>query len=178
MTSAGDELILIGVIARPHGLRGEVAVNSETDFADRRFAAGSVVLAGPSGARPLRIERLRFHQRRPLVLFEGVHTVEQARQLAGERLWVRASEREVLPAGQYYQSDLVGCQVEDADGRAIGTVVRVEESGTPVLVVSGTGAMAGSEVLVPLADEICREIDIAAKRIVIVPPEGLLDLNA
>lgn len=76
-----------------------------------------------------------------------------------------------------YDLDLVGCEVETCDGRPVGRVVGVQETGGPALLVIA-GAAGGGEVLVPLSAAICRLIDIAGKRIVIDPPDGLLDLNA
>jgi 16S rRNA processing protein RimM len=76
-----------------------------------------------------------------------------------------------------YDLDLVGCEVETGDGRPVGRVVGVlETGGTPLLVIAGHAG--GGEVLVPLSESICRRIDTAGKRIVIDPPDGLLDLNA
>jgi 16S rRNA processing protein RimM len=80
-----------------------------------------------------------------------------------------------LPAGTYYHHDLTGCRVETADGRTIGVVKEVDSAnGGSRLVVDGG---AGGEILVPLVGEICRDVDVGGKRIVIDPPEGLLDLN-
>jgi len=80
-------------------------------------------------------------------------------------------------AGTLYDLDLVGCEVETGDGRPVGRVVGVQETGgTPLLVIAGSSG--GEEVLIPLSASICRLIDTAGKRVVIDPPDGLLDLNA
>jgi len=79
-----------------------------------------------------------------------------------------------LAADSHYVHDLIGCQVELADGRAVGAVRDVQlDAGVPLLVVDAPRG----EVLVPFTDAICREVDVAAKRIVIAPPEGLVELN-
>jgi 16S rRNA processing protein RimM len=89
-------------------------------------------------------------------------------------LRVPVGELEPLPDGMFYRHDLVGCRVETAGGQAVGDVVKVEgDLGASRLVVDGPGG----EVLVPLAQAICVVIDIAARRIVVDPPEGLLELN-
>jgi 16S rRNA processing protein RimM len=171
-----EGLVLVGIVARPHGLRGQVIVNPETDFADERFAPGATVLALVEGRlAPLTVTSLRFHQGRPIVAFEGRTTIEAVERLAGEALWIREGERSPLEPGRFYHSDLVGCRVETRDGRIVGTVARVsDEGGGPLLAV---GAPDGEEVLVPLSEAICPVIDIAARRIVVEPPEGLLELN-
>ena len=171
-----EGLVLVGIVARPHGLRGQVVVNPETDFADERFASGAVVLAVVDGRlTPLTVSSLRFHQHRPIVAFEGRATIEAVEGLAGTRLWIREAARPALEPGRFYHSDLVGCRVETRDGGEVGVVERVlDEGGGPLLAVN---AGDGEEVLVPLSEAICPVIDIAAGRIVIAPPEGLLELN-
>jgi 16S rRNA processing protein RimM len=178
-TPAAD-LVLVGTIERPHGLRGEVAVRSLTDFPAERFVAGAALVTAPAGGQPdgsatLRLAAVRWHRGRPLVVFDGVDDVEAAEALRGQGLWIAAADRPPLEAGVFYETDLVGCRVETAAGETVGTVRRLEGGrGASVLVVDG---VAG-EVLVPLAEEICRVIDPASGRIVIDPPEGLLELNA
>jgi 16S rRNA processing protein RimM len=182
---APDDLVLVGTIERPHGLRGEVVVNPLTDFGDERFVPGAALITARAGRTPdrstvLRIDDVRWHKDRPLVLFDGVETVDDAEALRGQGLWIAASDRPALEPGLFYETDLVGCQVETVAGPAgpgtlVGTVRRVEGApGASVLVIE----TPQGEVLVPLADEICRVIDPAARRIAIDPPAGLLELNA
>jgi 16S rRNA processing protein RimM len=109
------------------------------------------------------------------VLFDGVDRVEAAEGLRGVGLWIAAADRPPLEPGRFYETDLIGCRVETVAGEAVGTVRRVDGApGASVLVVDG----AGGEVLVPLAEDICRVIDPGARRIAIDPPAGLLELNA
>ena len=98
-----------------------------------------------------------------------------AEALAGVELRVPVEELAPLPAGTFYHHDLVGCFVVTGQGKEVGIVEGVEGTvGRSRLVVAG----ARGEILIPLVTEICRTIDVAGKRIVIEPPEGLLDLNA
>lgn len=177
MTTPGwDAMVVVGRIARTHGLRGEVAVEPETDFPEERFAPGNVVFVADGGAgRPLRIEHVRTHKGRPLVVFEGIDAIEAAEALGRAELRVPLEVLDALPPGVYRHHELVGCTVETREGAVLGRVIRVDgASASSLLVVHG----ARGEVLVPLAAEICVSIDPAAGRIVIAPPEGLLDLNA
>jgi 16S rRNA processing protein RimM len=167
------DFVLVGRVARAHGNKGQVIVNLDTDFAEERFSVGQVLLVGDA-ARPLAIRDVRFHQGRPVVTFEGVETMNDAEALAGAELKVPASDAKALPEGTFYHYDLVGCEVRDTAGRLVGSVVKVE--GTMErsrLVVDG----AGEQVLIPLVAPICVRIDVAARQIVIDPPEGLIDLN-
>jgi 16S rRNA processing protein RimM len=176
MAVAWDAMVVVGTIARPHGLRGEVVVNPETDFPDERFGIGSLLHARPHGEPvTLRVRSVRFHRGRPIIGFEGVGSIEEAEALGRGELRVEAGVPGTLPEGVFFHHELVDCRVETADGRDLGLVVRIAGGGgASLLVVNG----AGREYLIPLAADICVEIDPAAKRIVVEPPEGLLDLNA
>jgi 16S rRNA processing protein RimM len=111
--------------------------------------------------------------------FASSESVEDARKLVGLEVQVPFSERVKLPAGSYYISDLVGCAVREKDGSSdLGLARDVEIhgdeiSGTPNLVVD----TARGELLIPLAQEICVDVDLAARRILVVLPEGLRELN-
>src|SRR5436190_10515786 len=86
-----DDLLLVGRIARAHGNRGQVIVNLDTDFPEKRFVVGRVLRIGSEGTSR-RIESVRFHQGRPVVGFEGIHTMDAAEALAGAELKMPASE--------------------------------------------------------------------------------------
>jgi 16S rRNA processing protein RimM len=175
MVPAWDEMAVVGRIARAHGNRGQVIVDPETDFPEERFQAGSVVYTKRGEAvEPLTIETVRFHRGRPIVALAGVNTMNDAEALAGAELRVSSDALHELPAGSYYHHDLVGCTVVATDDRRLGTVTGVEGTGAGSrLVVQGMGG----EMLIPLAADICRTVDVAGRKIVIQPLEGLLDLN-
>src|ERR671913_2549851 len=115
------DLVLVGRVARAHGNKGQVIVNLDTDFPEERFRVGEVVLVG-SEARPRRIQQVRFHQGRPVVALEGIETMNDAEALSGAELKVPAAEAGALPEGTFYHYDLIGCQVVDSKGEAVGTV--------------------------------------------------------
>lgn len=172
-----DDLLLVGVVARAHGNRGAVIVNPETDFPAERYGAGEVLLVGPlddpSAAVPRRILETRMHQGRPVIRLEGVESMDDAERLAGVALRISTNAAGPLPANTYYRHDLVGCEVIDRAGASVGKVTRVEGTlDRSYLVV----ARKGGEAMVPVVDGICVSVDIEARRIVIDPPEGLLDL--
>lgn len=169
-------MVLVGRIARPHGHRGQVIVNPTTDFPDERFAAGSVLHTWRDGRlATLIVAAMRMHQGRPVLTLDGVETMDEAETLAGIELRVPASALTPLPEGTYYEHDLIGCVLVTADGREVGSVRAIEGGGGVRRLVAGSGR---GEVQVPLVHEICLAIDLARKRIVIDPPEGLLDVNA
>jgi 16S rRNA processing protein RimM len=170
-----DAMVLVGRIARPHGLRGQVIVNPETDFVENRFVTGATLWARLDKAdEALTITSARVQGGRPVIGFAGFSTIEDAERLAGLELRVPEETLQTLAEGVYYQHELVGCEVKTVAGATVGEVSRVDGgAGGSLLAVRG----ARGEVLIPLAQHICVEIDVTAKRILIDPPEGLLELN-
>jgi 16S rRNA processing protein RimM len=169
-----DDLILVGRVARAHGNKGQVIVNPDTDFPDDRFVVGAKLLVGPSET-PRRITTVRFHQGRPVIGLEGIETMDDADRLAEAELKVPAATLGPLPDKTYYRHQLIGCEVQDTEGRLIGEVAAVEGSiEMSRLVVNAPHG----EVLIPLVDEICVEVAPADRRIRIRAPEGLIELNA
>ena len=169
-----DDLILVGRVARAHGIKGQVIVNPDTDFAEQRFRKGQSLFVGTEDAPTARkIRDVRFHQGRPVIGFEGVETMNDAEALAGAELWVEAGERDPLPDHTFYRHDLVGCDVVDREGRPVGRVTAVEGAiERSYLIVQGSRG----EVMIPLRVELVT-IDLPAKRITVDPPEGLLEVN-
>lgn len=171
-------MAVVGRVARTHGIKGHVYVNPDTDFLEERFAVGAVLNVGRSGDdwRPMSVTAVRFHQGRPVIALSGIADMNAAVALNGAELRVPLTELAELPDGTFYRHDLVGCQVETVDGTVVGTVTHVDgDAGEHRLVVTGTD---GTEILVPLVEAICPSIDPLHRRIVIAPPEGLLELNA
>ena len=172
-----DDAILIGVVARTHGNRGEVIVNAETDFPEERFREGAQLMTRRKDGNPatLEVATMRMHQGRPVILFKGVASMNDAELLAGQELRIGEDESaaDLLRDGEYYHRDLIGCAVVTESGEPIGEVTAVEgdRSATRLVVRSRR-----NEVLIPLADEICT-VDLKGKRITVRPPEGLLELN-
>jgi 16S rRNA processing protein RimM len=168
-------MALVGRIARPHGLRGQVVINPETDFIEERFAEGATIWTrSAAGDEQLTVAALRVQNGRPVVGFEGFTRIEDVERLAGLELRVPEETLQPLQPGSYYEHQLVGCVVETVAGTIVGTVSSVEGgAGATRLVMNGSLG----EILIPLAVDICVEIDVANKRIRIDPPEGLLELN-
>jgi 16S rRNA processing protein RimM len=170
-----DEMILVGFIARTHGNKGQVILNSESDFAEQRFREGATLFAriGDGPIEQLEITSARFQQGRPILALAGFASISEAERLAGAELRVPESQQEPLPPNTYYHHQLIGCEVVTAAGEPLGKVTEVQGTGAATrLVVRGRRA----EVLIPLAQDICA-IDVAAKRIIVTPPEGLLEVN-
>jgi len=170
-----EDMVLVGRIARAHGNRGQVIVDPATDFPEERFKAGSVLhIRRGEATQPVRVENVRFHRGRPILGLAGIDTMNAAEALTGVELRISADALQPLPLGSYYHHDLIGCSVETPRGEPIGRVRAVEgdAAGSRLVVESTQG-----DVLIPIVEGICAEIDVAARRIVVAAPEGLLDLN-
>ena len=169
-----NDLLLVGWITRAHGNRGQVIVKSESDFADDRFKVGATLLVGTE-ARPMKVVSVRFQQGRPIIGLEGVESIDDAESLAGAELKMPADALGALPAGTFYRHDLVGCVVQDTEGRIIGNVAAVEgPMDASRLVINAPHG----EVLIPLVAAICVDVDPVTRRIRVAAPEGLIQLNA
>ena len=175
MADAWDDLVLVGRVTRTHGHRGAVVVHPDTDFPEVRFAAGARVWMARAGTpAEVTIVDAWMHNGRPIVTFEGVTSMNDAELLRGAELRVPEGALQPLPEGAFYHFQFVGCDVVTVAGEAVGVVRAVEgEPGHFRLSI----ASERGEVLVPLVTSMCVSIDVAARRIVIDPPDGLLDVN-
>lgn len=125
--------------------------------------------------QPYQIERIWRHEDRLIFKFAGVDSISDAEKLAGCDVTIPGEERPPAPEDEYYHSDLIGCRVvELGSGRVLGEVEDWQEYGGPPLLQVKT--QGGREILIPFAKAICREIDVAGRRIGVELPEGLDDL--
>ncbi len=171
--------LVVGRVGRPHGLRGEVTVEVRTDDPDQRFAAGESLETVPAGRGPLTVAGSRWHSGRLLVRFAGHEDREAAEALRDTVLAIDSSQLEPLTdPEEFYDHDLIGLRVVTSGGEDVGTISDVLHHGQDLLVVQGAGARAGAEILVPFVAAIVPEVDVAAGRLVIDPPAGLLDPDA
>ncbi len=175
--------VTIARILRPHGRRGEVAAEILTDFPERLKTLKSAALwDGRAAPRRFAIRSCWLSQSRggqAIIHFEGSNSISDAEKLAGLQVQIPLAQRVKLPAGSYYVTDLIGCEIRQRGGARIGEVRDVQftgenVAGTPILEIDSPQG----ELLIPLAEQICVRVDIDARRIEVVLPEGLRDLNA
>jgi 16S rRNA processing protein RimM len=172
--------VTLARILRSRGRIGEVAALILTDFPHRLTALREVYLSdGKTRPRRVAVRRCWLHKGQAIFHFEGVDSITAAETLVGLEIQVPLSERVTLPAGMFFVSDLVGCEVWEAGAAAaLGTVRDLqttgkETAGTPLLVVE----TPRGELLIPFAVEFCTRVDLVANRIDVVLPEGLRELN-
>lgn len=167
------DLVAIAIIVRTRGLKGEVVADLLTDFPERFDGLTTVTAVMPdSGRRELTIEDHWFQSGRIVLKFSGIDTIEQGETLRGVEICVDEADAVELDESEYFDWQLAECTVETIDGTPLGQVIEVMRTGgTELLVVRGET----KEYLIPFAEAICVEVDIDSKKIVVDPPEGLLD---
>ncbi len=167
--------IVIARIARPRGNRGEVVADLYTDFPARFSSLRAVWLEFADRRRERNtLEHAWVHNGRQVLKFAGIDTISAAEQLSGAWVEIEGDQAVALPAGTYFDHDLIGCTAHDAAGRNLGTVKNILHiAGNDQLIVEGEKG----EYLVPANETICKEVCIAEKRILLDLPPGLIDLN-
>lgn len=203
MTSSSDssqqKFVTIARILRARGNKGEVAAELLTDFPDRLKALPEIFLTVGSSA-PRKVELRSFwvdrnHPGQCVFHFDGSNSIDDAEKFRGLDVSIPWEQRAVLPSGTYFVTDLIGCSVfELPPGSSavasspcsapqvpawLGQVRDVyfpgeSRPGTPLLALD----TPHGELLVPLAEDICKNIAVSARRIEVLLPEGLRDLNA
>jgi 16S rRNA processing protein RimM len=167
--------LVVGRVARAHGVAGEVAVDVRTDSPQARFAVGAVVETDPAEHGPLTVRRCRWHAGRLLVCFDEVADRTAAEALRGTLLVADSATSEpATDPDEFWDHDLVGLAAMTLDGSRLGAVAEVlHPPGADLLVIDGPD---GREILVPFVRAIVPEVDVARGHVVIDPPDGLLDL--
>ena len=151
--------ITIGIVLRPHGIRGEVVVEPLSDNETRFSTLEDVRVVLPSGkARVLKVSSMFPHKSRLVIQFEGVESIEDADPLRGAELRIPMTALPELPAGSYYHHELRGLDVRVESGASIGKVTNLWETGaTPVLVIHDAN---NRETMLPLVDAFIVEVNV------------------
>jgi 16S rRNA processing protein RimM len=169
--------LVVGRVGRPHGIRGELTVEVRTDDPDTRFAAGSVLATEPAARGPLTVSSSRWHSGRLLISFTGYHDRTAAEELRGTLLVMDSAELAAPDdPDEFHDYQLIGLGAWTVGGEQVGVVADVLHHGQDLLVIRPAGRRADTgEILVPFVAAIVPEVDVAAGRLVIDPPGGLLD---
>jgi 16S rRNA processing protein RimM len=170
-----DELVAVARAIKTRGIRGELVAESLTDFPERFDGLENLIAIAPDGKLSvIALEEHWFHGNRVILKFAGYDSIETASALVGYEFAVHESERVRLPEDQFYDWELAGCLVQSVAGEELGRVREVMRTGGVELLVVDNAAR-GREHLIPLAEEICVEIDVERKLIKVDAPEGLLE---
>jgi 16S rRNA processing protein RimM len=175
MSDDGGELVAVARAVKTRGLRGEVVAELLTDFPERFEGLENLIAVGADGSRTtLSLEEHWFHGDRIVLKFSGYDSIEESSKLVGFEFAVPEAERVELEEDEFYDWELAGCRVETVEGDSLGAVREVMRTGgVEMLVVERED---GGEYLIPMAEDICVEIDIEDKLVRVDPPEGLLEM--
>jgi 16S rRNA processing protein RimM len=162
---------VIGKVVAAFGTKGDVRVMPQTDFPETRFAAGARVFAErmPDG---FEIEQVRWMKGQPVLKLAGVDDRDQAEELRGRYLRVPGEDLAPLEDGEYYLFQIVGLMVETEEGRRLGTVSEVLQTGANDVYL--VPMPSGGELLVPAIPDVVQEVDLAAGRLRIRLMPGML----
>lgn len=171
-----DEMFIVGEIVNTHGVKGEVRVKQITDFVER-FDEGNTIYLQTAEDQylPLTIESSRFHKHLLLIRFKEYRTLDEAEELKGLTLHITKEQQMelALAPNQYYYHEIIECKVYTTEGEEIGVVDHILAPGANDVWVVKTEE--GKEHLIPYIPLVVKEVDIAAKKIIIEVMEGLLD---
>jgi 16S rRNA processing protein RimM len=170
-----EELVVVARAVRTRGLKGELVADLLTDFPERFAATASLFGVAPGGEiKQLELENHWFQNDRIVLKFAGYDSVESAQTLVGYDFGVPEAERVKLTENEFYDWELEGCSVENQAGATIGKVGEiVRTGGVEILAVKVEGR---DDILIPMASGIVVKVDVPGKKIVVDPPDGLLDL--
>jgi 16S rRNA processing protein RimM len=173
--------LVVGRVAKAHGVTGEVVVEVRTDDPEQRFPAGATLRgrkARGGDPREYTIESVREHGGRLLVRLAGVTDRDAADSLRGVLFVVDSADLPPIEEpDEFYDHQLEGLQVRTVGGRDVGIVAEVLHTGAGELLAVRTGDGTEREVLVPFVSAIVPSVSLADNVIEIDPPEGLLELD-
>lgn len=164
------EYLVVGILRRPHGVKGEMLMDVHTDFPER-LKTGITVYLGDQ-YQPMVIASRRGHARGLLVRFRGMKTPEDAGLYRNTWVYVPTADRPELPEGEYYHHQLVGLKVITDEGRELGTLVNILETGAnDVYVIRDAG---GKEILLPAIPPVILGVDLADRQMRVHLLDGLI----
>jgi 16S rRNA processing protein RimM len=169
-----DGLIVIGKITGTHGVRGQVLIIPYSGDADSIIALHSFFLRSKQGEyASYEIQRAVAHKKRVLVSLKNFDSINQVLPLVGNELYIHRDQLPHLPDDEYYWCDLIGLTVTTVDGTELGELVDIIETGSNDVYVVRSDVQ---EVLVPALEDVVKDVDLEAGRMVVSLPDGLLDL--
>jgi 16S rRNA processing protein RimM len=170
------EWFQVGKIVNTHGIRGEVRIISQTDFADERYQVGNELVIGDSPNGPMThviIESHRRHKNFDLLTFEGYPNINDVQGFKGQNLYVSEDQMGELGENEFYYHEIIGCEVVTDEGVELGKIKEILSTGAnDVWVIQRKGKR---DLLIPYIEEVVKDINPTEKKVVIHVIEGLID---
>lgn len=162
----------IGLVLKPHGLKGEVTISIDEDAPDVSELE-SVFLEKDNRLVPYFIESISVRDAKAFVKFEDVNTPEEAKAISKRALYLPKSSRPKSGRGEFYDDEIVGFEVQDETAGELGKVTSVVDAGANKLLVVHQG---DKEVLIPVNGPFITSVNKSKKKISVDLPEGFLDI--
>jgi 16S rRNA processing protein RimM len=170
LNNPDQDWVTIALLGKPRGNRGELTALSFSSKPERFQSLERVFLSGHPD--PFEVEEIWEHKGALVFKLAGIDSISDAEKYYGCEVRLPTTERAPLDPGEYYHSDLIGCDVINrATGQSLGKVKSLQDAGGGGLLV------IGDDLLFPFATGLCKLIDIANRRIEVDVPAGLLELN-
>jgi 16S rRNA processing protein RimM len=168
-----DGIVALGEIVTTHGIAGWLKLNPYNSESPLLSTVSDVILVKDETHTPVQVESARPHRRQILLKLRGIDDIESARRCVGSTLSVPEEALATPAPGQYYHYQVIGFEVFDTNGARIGTLKEIWSTpASELYVVAGVD----KEHLIPAVKEIITEVDLAAGRMIVDLPAGLLDL--
>lgn len=170
------EWFQVGKIVNTHGIRGEVRIISQTDFADERYQIGNELGIGLSPDGPMTrvtVESHRRHKNFDLLTFEDYPNINDVEKFKGQNLYVSEDQMGELGEHEFYYHEIIGCAVLTEEGEELGKIKEILSPGAnDVWVIQRKGKR---DLLIPYIEDVVKVVDPAEKKVVIHIIEGLID---
>lgn len=174
MKIAPEDKVLIGLILKPHGVKGEVKVKPITDFPERFLQLKRAFLVSGSGAqKEITIEKAKVLRGMVLLKIREIDSISEAEKYRGSEIVIMPEDKIELPPDYYFESDLIGMQVVLSHGQEIGTIVDVQSYPAQDMLIVKT--VSGGEIMLPFVKEIVPEVLPEDRKVIVNNISGLID---
>jgi len=173
VTESGQQHIPVGYVRRAHGIRGDVVVRGLVEDAADRFTVGLDLISAAAQAKPLKVVSQRMNGADYLLHLEGVDSREDAEALVGTQFVIGRDQRRDLDRDEWWVEDLIGCDVFDVRGQAIGRVTDVAVGAAQDRLIVET--LDGKHAEVPFVGPLVPGVDMESRMITVDLPEGLIE---
>ncbi|WP_141500800.1 ribosome maturation factor RimM [Paenibacillus luteus] len=172
-----EKWFTVGKVVNTHGIRGELKILSQTDFAEVRFAVGSqlLMLNEENGASlEVKVIGSRANKNVYILKLEGFTNINEVEKYKGWVLKVSKDKQLELEEGEYYYHEIIGCRVVTEEGEEIGTISEILSPGANDVWVVDRPKGSGKQLLLPVIDEVLRNVDTKEKVVTVHLMEGLI----
>jgi len=169
-----DQCFELGYVMKPQGVSGDVLIVMDVDDPQHYRTLDALFIEINHQLVPFFVEEIKIREEKMLAKFEGIDDPEEAMKLRGCTVYLPLDKLPKLKEGQYYFHQIIGYEVIDSEKGNIGTVETVYSlPHQDLLAVKHTG---GSEILIPIKDDVVQKVDHDQKQVLVQLPEGLLDV--